>query len=260
MTLIQIATETCKAVGKDDVVTIALAKKFAQQRYLMIYDSALWSDSRIVYGMHPKVATFTLPHFIDRVVAVHRENGESITYSELPPVAVRELPISPTKLTIASSSAADKNVSVRVRGDLNGEEGREVVTLGEFADGKSLKTYDTPYVISKPLTSGLVTVTDENGTALLHLGTDEYERRHPRLQLHDFSEATGHINILAKRKPRPLIDDDDKPTIGNINDALVSYVTADLLEALRQYRKAQAKVTEASSLLTEARDKEKSIV
>jgi non-ribosomal peptide synthetase component F len=73
-----------------------------------------------------------------------------------------------------------------------------------------------------------------------------------RLQLHYDYEAGADeevITVLAKRRCIELEHDNDTPQIVNIDDALVAYAVADLLERERQFGKAAAKVQEAIALV-----------
>lgn len=279
-TLIDLATLACQKIGKSDSDTVALAKKFVQQRYLMIYDSALWSDSQFLYSTTASSDKVILPHWIDRIVGVrsgsdlnlpHTElanlfqtdpgiferSGSPVLYSELPPVGVLQLPSTAAALTLISNAAADSGVAVRVLGENSGVEARETVSLSGTTSVTTINSYDTPLAISKPVTSGAITVKDSASNVLLTLGPEEFERKHPRIRLHQAPGESTSLLILAKRRPLPLLHDLDTPALRNIENALLAYVTADLLEAQRQYGKAQAKITEASSLLAETRDMEK---
>jgi hypothetical protein len=60
---------------------------------------------------------------------------------------------------------------------------------------------------------------------------------------------TVPILITGKRTFVNLVNDTDSPIIRNIDNPLIAFATADMLERQRQYGKAQAKVSEATSLL-----------
>jgi hypothetical protein len=283
MTLNDLATLACQKLGKSDPNTLALAKKFAQQRYLMIYDSALWLDSQMLLSFSIANDRFILPHYVDRIVAVRTNGnlnipeaglgtlfqadptmfervGSPVLYSDLPPVAVAALPAAPGTLTLVSNSASDTAVAVRVHGDLNGVQQRETVTLAGTAPVNTISSYDTPYILSKGASIGTVTITDSTANVIQTLLPDENERRHAYIRIHAAPDpVTGPtaILVLAKRKPKPLLNDLDVPTIRNVENALLAYTMADMLELLRQYAKAQLKAQEAGSFLAEARDLER---
>jgi len=283
MTLTDLATLACQKLGKSDPNTLALAKKFAQQRYLMIYDSALWLDSQILlpFTIAAGLDRFILPHYVDRIVAVRTNGnlnipetelgtlfqsdptmferiGSPVLYSELPPIAVATLPVA-GPLTLVSNSISDTAINVRIQGDLNSVQQRETITLAGTAPVTSVYSYDTPYILSKAASVGTVSISDSSTNNIQTLFPDETERRHAYIRLHaapDPSTGTTAVLVLAKRKPKPLLDDLDVPTIRNIENALLSYTLADMLELLRQYSKAQLKAQEAGAFLSEARDLE----
>jgi hypothetical protein len=188
---------------------------------------------------------------------IFERSGTPLLYSELPPVAVASLPAAVGQFMLASDSASDTAVQVRVQGDLNGAEQRETVTLAGTTPVATINSYDTPYIISKQPSVGTVTVKDSSGNVIQTLFSDEHQRRQARIRLHDIpSTNPTSLLVLAKRKPKPLLNDLDTPTIRNIENALLSYTLADMLELLRQYSKAAAKAQEAAAFLAEARDME----
>lgn len=65
--------------------------------------------------------------------------------------------------------------------------------------------------------------------------------------------ATNVSVFLVGRKVLPTMGNTDSPYIRNIDNALLAFAMADMLERQRQYGKAQAKVQEAGALLEAAK-------
>lgn len=76
-----------------------------------------------------------------------------------------------------------------------------------------------------------------------------------RIRLLETPDQSKDIFILAKLKYASLATT-DSPRITATNNALIAFVEGDMLEYKRQYGKAQAKFSEANSLLAAARDVE----
>lgn len=65
-------------------------------------------------------------------------------------------------------------------------------------------------------------------------------------------EAPGRdvsLNILGKKKLTPLANETDTPLLTGVENCLISFVEADMLEYCRQYGKAQSKLMEAGAHL-----------
>ncbi len=69
-------------------------------------------------------------------------------------------------------------------------------------------------------------------------------------------KITTPLLIVGKRLLVNLENDTDVPLLRGIDNAIISFATADMLERQRQYGKAQAKVQEASAMLQEMIDVE----
>lgn len=88
-----------------------------------------------------------------------------------------------------------------------------------------------------------------------------------RLQLLKATSQSGTLNVLCKTKVRvvnggvssyrSLEQDSDQPAIPHAEQALVALVEADMLEYKQAYAKAQAKQSEALTLLALARNMER---
>lgn len=270
MTLQELAEYVCDKVGPNDSETMALAKRMIQRRYQMIWDSHLWSDSLVLQPDLSAVnGIVTLPHKIDRIVALRwgqfelppintvnvfqlhprmlDETGIPVAFVELSPVATLIPPLS-EPMVLVSSSASDTGL-VTVRGELNGIEVEETINLNGLTPVITANSYDVALMLSKGATAGTVTVKSTGGLVLQTLLPGETERKHVRLKLIANPTATESLLALGKRRLSPLVNPNDTPALRSIDNALLAFAQADLLERQRQYAKAQAKVAEAAGLM-----------
>lgn len=283
MNLSDMANFVAARTGSSDEASITRAKEFIRARYQMIYDSHLWEDSKAFFSMETDDPVLTLPNWCDRVLEVRFENtetnrlirldavqkeslfmvnaeifdlaGDPLTFSPLPPVATHTSPEGQT-LKVWSDSGDDA-VEVRIRGYHNGLESAETITLaGETVIG-STNIYDDVMQFSKPETVGNVHLTGANDEELQILLPTERQRRHVRIQLHPDTWSEFGLLVMAKRTFVPLEHDYDVPVLSGVENALVAYATADMLERQRQFGKAQVKVGEASALVLSLLERER---
>lgn len=274
------ANVICQKLGKSDPNTLNVATAYIQQRYIEIYEKEIWLDSQFMMNFTmPITGTIILSPLVDRIMAVYdtasfsalpaiqlgtlfraqpylignNSPGNTLAYNELPPVACSQLPV-PGFLTITSNSTNDNGIGFRISGDLNGAEFIETVTLGGTISVNTAFQYDTPYVNSKSLTTGIVTVKDSAGNVINTLMPYENERKYPRIQAVSFPTVATVFTVLFKRKVDPLVDPNDTPRLRNIDNALVAYGMADMYEYMRQNQKAQSKMQEAQALIEQAID------
>jgi hypothetical protein len=85
MTLIEMAELVCERLNKTDAATVALAKKFIDRRYKLVYDSVLWRDSQVLMATSASANSFPFVplqadqntlhfgHRVDRVIALRRD-------------------------------------------------------------------------------------------------------------------------------------------------------------------------------------------
>ena len=294
MTLAEMADYVVDRVGTSDDATKALAKRFIIRRNQMVYDSTPWPDSEVTFQLRTTENELILPNWLDKVLqvvvdqaaAAHNiqmasrqtlllanpaaltDLGSLIGFTMLPSVAVHTHP-GGNKVQVLSSAVGDTSQSVRLRGMHNGLEVEEEIMLTGVTLAPSAYYYDEITHYSKPTTAGYLhlqsTATDNDELQVLL--PHERERRHPRIQLHhDFETGADEqlITILGKRKCIPLLHDNDTPQIANIENALIAYGMADLLERERQFGKAQLKLQEAvaltNSMILAERDQKQSHV
>ena len=84
----------------------------------------------------------------------------------------------------------------------------------------------------------------------------ETERRHARIRLHHPFEADPAKRLLmhGKRRPAPLVYDEDVPALSHSDDLLIALAAADMLTRSRQYAKAATKTADAGALMQQLID------
>lgn len=290
MTLSALASLVCSKVRKTDDASVSACKEFLRQRHEMIYEAALWRDTVGIWSDSLDYDTTLerwFPEFhctpeIDRVLAVrwrtnrdlvpsdlgawmqldpefYEQSGEPATFVEIESDGVSWNIPAETQMTFTISNAADVGTVVEIIGTDNGGEALfETVTL-TAGDTTTVNSYRTVRSISKPVTSGAVTV-EGAGAEPGRMQLDPHDtvsrccvlrfNRVPAANAADpFADQPGLL-IRAKRKLSSFVRDSDAPMIRGSDNALIAFAQADMLERERQYAKAQAKVAEGQALLT----------
>lgn len=150
---------------------------------------------------------------------------------------------------VLSSPGGDENAVVRVVYlDFDGEE--QILTSEALEAGYSNTFY--PQVIqsvSKPTTNSAVQVVVDGDVIGTVAASAQVGKRYPRIQLLPMPVVTTDFKALVKQKPLRLEDDNDEPALRGVENCLMEYAQADMLERARQYSKAQLKRSEADALL-----------
>lgn len=238
--------------GVYDIENIILVREFLRRQYLALYDSRPWKESLVMARVRTDGQTVILPEYMDRVIAVRgdrnltmstvdlvhiyltcpalfdKQTGGPCLFSILTSVATAALPLAAT-MSLVSSDAADK-CAVFIRGDSNGLDLSETVTLNGTTAVSTVNTYDTPLTLAKPITKGNLTVRSGlPAVTLLVLPAAERERKHVRLWLHPGTETMGQdYLVLGKRHIHPLVRDEDTPLIRDAANALIHAAAGDL--------------------------------
>jgi hypothetical protein len=171
-----------------------------------------------------------------------------------------------TRLQLFSNSAADAGKRVRIVDDptISVVPKSELVTLNGISAVYTDNNYQAPVVLSKEQTTGTVTVypvTQGNGyfsgvAPVVVLEPKVASISHPRVKLTPATTTAETFLVLAKRKPKQLLEDLDTPTIAGCEEALMAITQADMLEWMRQYGKAQIKAQEAAVMVQKMKDQE----
>lgn len=151
---------------------------------------------------------------------------------------------------VFSSAAEDAGLTVRVRYiDLDGEV-QEVE--GALPVGGGYSNSISPQVIlsaSKQTTQQAVNLVLDGETVGSAAAAETVWRKYPRIRLLPIPTADTALKALVKLKPQELTDDNDEPQVRGVENCLMAFAQADLLQHARQYGKAQAVVQEGTALL-----------
>ena len=198
------------------------------------------------------------------------EVGDRVAWTELSPAATWEPVVEANALVFWSSDANDTTQQLVIRGIATSGVSSTVdytVNLSGTSrvytdvNGVILSGIAVVEMISKPTTIGEVSIVKAATTSDVLTTTDrigilepwERNRRYARVQLLRAvaTDATTTESLLfyGKRRLLPMEEDLSAPQISQIDDILIAFATADMLERERQYGKAQLKVQEANALL-----------
>lgn len=264
---------------KTDAASQAACKKFLRRRYQMIYDGSLWKDALYLDSVTANSNILVMPANVGLVVGARWSDGtvlDPVEFSFLlrtdptafervgtpanvtviNPIGISQKIATAERMSLVSSDNGDTAIVFLLRGELAGVEQVEEITLTGTSTVTSTQSWDTVWVAAKPETLGTVTMTGfTSGTSYLTLWKDETEKKYQRVRLtsspDDIDES---LLILAKRRFRDLTKDQDTPQVQAIENALLAYGEADMLERARQYGKAQGKIVEAGAMLQTAKD------
>ncbi|MGA1753230.1 MAG: hypothetical protein ACO395_07715 [Pontimonas sp.] len=269
MTLSELKTIVTAKVGLTDTNSLSMCATFLKARHRKLYDHSLWRDSLVMASgsISAGVGDVTLPDSIQQVLAVRvgeytflepstatqllqldpnifDRTGTAVTYRELEPAATNASPAG--KVALVSDAGGD-NAVVTIRGiqETTGSTVRETVTLNGTSQVLSTYDYETVHVISKPTTTGTVTVKNEGGTVLNTLWPEETSRPLVRIRLHETPRAATTYLAAGKRRFIQMVNDSDSPMLDTMEEVLMDFAQGDMLEYSRQYAKAQAKFGEA---------------
>ena len=192
------------------------------------------------------------------------EVGSRVAWTELSPSATLAPLVGNEFLTLYSTSVNDTGVEVRVRAQRTVAYGSDLVDWTVRVDGttevfQSSVGLITAVVnvesISKPVTQGEIRMGNLSspGAVYARIKASDSHPSYKRVQLlraAASANASGEALLFyGKHVINPLIHDNDVPQIKNIEEVLIAYTTADMLERERQWGKAQLKVQEGSALL-----------
>jgi hypothetical protein len=278
MILGEIVSYACGKAGRSDDSFKAKVRTWAKMRRDMVWQQQLWKDSLGIYTKAVAAAqsTIYLPAHLEKIVAAKHGTttllpvDQVFLFNDDPGIWDRAgtpmefsrpaasgiavaLPANGEKVNLVSTNAADVGKKVSIYGELNGEEVTELVLLNGTSQVQSVNTFTEIWQLSKEATAGQVTATGATSAAtLVRLDTEQTEKRHPRLRLHETAAAALTLAVLAKRLPPPLKNDSDATGLPSLDNALLAFVAADALEGMRQYAKAAEKNKEGTALLERA--------
>lgn len=295
MTLSEMADYVTAKVGQTDAQSVAICKTFIDRRYRMIWDAALWKDTQIMSlaSQDPNdVTQVFMPREMERVMKIRdivnqsnlafgtigtlmeydpslfTETGTETAFVHLPSLATPTvLPVdSQVTATPASFPGSDPNSYVGMSFYVKGKIATYGAIVGESVefstpdtDVTTQNTYSEIYAISKPITGGLVSFAAFTGIGILY-PSDTCAPQYARVKLLPAKDSlSGGMRFLCygKRRCEPVVNDGDVPLITGIDNALLMYAQADMLQRQRQYAKSQAILAEATAQVQELLDLEK---
>lgn len=283
----------CTKVGKLDAESVAACKGFLRARHEMIVDSYLWKDTvspdfevdvaaGATHAILPaeagrpmavwdKISGLPIPvGSLTNIVVVNpsalADVGGLMTFVEVESVGwayplaeagsqLAFINTGPAEITISISGERNLNfVSLPTLPDITNTQALTIATGGT----NTSVAWKVIHRMQKPAGADVL---------IAQLGTfpekawawpaDSTETSFARIRLVNPPQTATTLGILAKRRLRQMNLDSDGPMVRGIENALLAFAQADMLERSRQYAKASAKISEGTSLLEGARDLER---
>ena len=217
MTLSELADQITTKLSDTDAESVTTCKKFLNNRYRMLFESSLWTNS------------------MGTVSTAVTASDEVITLSDEPTVFYY-----PTSSTVAATAPKlDFVVAIRFT-ETGKDDGFEVVGASwmqffqldpnQWNDTSQRRANPTNFVPLPPDASGYC-----------------------RIKPIPTPKNAGTLFALGKLKFVEM-GDSDSPVILGAENVLLAYGEGDMLERVMQYQKAQLKYTEATTLLQICRD------
>lgn len=288
MNLAAIADHVCTKTGKTDTESVAACKSYIRQRHEMIYDAGLWKDTvgtDFTASVEAEATEVILPWECARPLVCWKSGsnlgidvmslvgaaivspaslstvGGSLRFAEIDSVGwVHSLGDNGSTLLFYNTSSDVVTVSISGIKSIGYPDYSETETLTlPTSGGTSSSAWRHISRMSKPIIDGALLVTQT-------LDGEEYsfgwpgeieEASFSRLRLINPQAEAFTLAIIGKKRFRQMNLDTDAPMIRGIDNALIAFATADMLERGRQYAKAQAKVAEATQLVQLAKDVER---
>lgn len=217
MTLSELSSFITTKLSDNDADSVAVCKDFINRRYQMIWDSGLWNES---LGVASKAVA---------------AQDETVTLDSTPSITFHHSSSTP-------STKIDFPVAIKFT-----ETGKD--------DGTDVLNEDwVTFFQLDPNAWENISSRRANPTNFINLPKDS--NGNCRLKPVPVPDSAGTLFVLGKLNWVKL-GDSDTPTLGGIDNALLSFAEGDMLERARQYGKAQAKFTEAASHIQIMRDMER---
>jgi hypothetical protein len=288
MNLLEMAGYVCSKVRQSDALAITKAKGFLAKRYEMLWAEELWKDSVYQFAFTLGLGTtetqptpntlevleagyYFMPQMVDRVLAIRSDDGALPVQDEPQlfratldeyaetgsPVKFLKLPPAVAQFIVAdrwsiAGGAADFALSATVRfiaaNSKRVKEDVQISATTEFSeDGLVLET------VTKPATDGPVSLNSIFYGVTFHAMAAADTEIVPRQRIRVLPVPTTQMSFraLVKKKLIPLEDDNDSPELAGIDNCLMAFAQADMLQRGRQYGKAAAVVGEATALLSQ---------
>ena len=269
MTLSELTDLVCLKCHRTDAQTQTEAKAYIAARYRMLWDSRGWRDSLGLMSMTASSQIVIMPGIVDRIQAIRcgensnllpadigtvfsvdpglfERSGEPVSFSLVSPSAVQVSPAG-GKIKISSTDTS-ASYKVSARGLSGTTEKTETITAIGATEIESAHSYDEIWSLAKNSTTSDLTVKTAADAEILFLDAMETQKQFQRVHFHLTPDPSKTILILFKRRFKPLVNDQDATELNGIDNALIAAAVSDILEAQRQYGKAQLKMQESGAL------------
>lgn len=218
--------------------------------YESIYTVHPWREAKIFnLSVTTTDGIVTLPYYVDTIRAARTgsnlplvpinevklnlvapesfdNTGSPSRFMHLSKSPVETQPSSASAITIASSSASDSTGIVRFEGFVSDVLDREEVSLNGTSDVTTTKVFTSITEITKPLTTGRITV-KEGSTTIGTIHPDDYSPRYQRIQLVPKVDSSTNVVFQCDRKFERFVSDNDSPVMEGVGSALFALLTAD---------------------------------
>jgi len=244
--------------GEVDNEIFEMAKDFLNRQYENLYNSHDWDNIK-TFSLEITTTTgnVILPNTVDIIRAARlvdvtsplqpvdevwlndhaprsfTEVGRPRLFMTLPDSPVSVQPAAVTTIEFVSSSTADAGTSfpIRIEGTVNSLDDAEEVDLNGTTPVATTKTFTAISQITKPVTTGRITVTDVTAaTKLGDIATQDTTGRYKQIKLIPPPDASVDVVFELFRRFEPLISDNDATILPQLNMVLTDLLTAELFE------------------------------
>jgi hypothetical protein len=166
-------------------------------------------------------------------------------------------PLSPGSKINLQFTGTETN-SVYLKGEVNGTEVFETVTVTGATPATTTNYYDTVLALTKPTTTYSLNVMDTSNNVIMALGPGEHERRHQRIQLYPTFDASFDqtVFVLGKRRLPQMMDDGDTCLLRGFENVLIFLTASDILTKMGKGEQATPIAQKAQLLLQTLIDRE----
>ncbi len=291
MNLAALAQFVSSKVRHTDSASLALCKGYLTARFQMIWDMALWRESLVLVTatLDPTNATanngldaigvWLLPAIANKIVAL-RDHDRSYNVStpeeyfrcDLDEFGVTGSAVqfyllpscvfafgSPVTLSVFATSPADSgNFTARILDStMAATEVSSTIPVNSGVRGIAQLVTELS-TFTKDVTANSIQIA--TGGAPTTIGTFSGDLtvlpQRCRLQLVEIPTTAVNLRALVKRTIPPFVNDADVPQLRNIENVLIAFAQADMLQQTRQYQKAQLLQQEGNALLLEYKKEE----
>ena len=284
MTLAEIADHICDKVNQTEDEDVSACRGFVRQRRDMIWAEGLWRTSLFEYTQTldddgyivtdtwlPTKKTLLLPVAISHVLAARTdtaklnvESSEIFYRTDFDTFASTGSPrqfgvLPPCVWEFESSIVTQTDLDVDnlpIGGlvlDYLASDGTTITRLSTTINAEQFGLPSTSRIdsITKPVTDVAIPVKNNSGTITIFTipAADTGMGKRQRIQLFGTIADGTVIRVLGKAKPPTFTADNDEAGINGVDNCLIAFGQADMLERERRYGQAQAKKGEGVDLL-----------